>query len=100
MNRSDLPKSPFSHARDEIDAARAEELGLGADRIVISAKVSAVQDLISVYTLLAQRSNYALHLGLTEAGMGTRGIVWSASAMALSMSAFTVFTWARTSQVN
>ena len=66
-----------------LSAARAEELGLGADRIVISAKVSAVQDLISVYTLLAQRSNYALHLGLTEAGMGTKGVVASSAAMGI-----------------
>ncbi len=66
-----------------ISARRAEELGLGADRIVISAKVSAVQDLISVYTLLASRSNYALHLGLTEAGMGTKGVVASSAAMGI-----------------
>lgn len=66
-----------------LSAARAEELGLGEDRIVISAKVSAVQDLISVYTLLAQRSNYALHLGLTEAGMGTKGVVASSAAMGI-----------------
>lgn len=66
-----------------LSAARAEELGLGADRIVISAKVSAVQDLISVYTLLAARSNYALHLGLTEAGMGTKGVVASSAAMGI-----------------
>jgi len=62
-------------------AARAEELGLGADRIVISAKVSAVQDLISVYSMLAARCRYALHLGLTEAGMGSKGIVASTAAM-------------------
>jgi (E)-4-hydroxy-3-methylbut-2-enyl-diphosphate synthase len=66
-----------------LSATRAEELGLGADRIVISAKVSAVQDLISVYTLLASRSNYALHLGLTEAGMGTKGVVASSAAMGI-----------------
>ena len=53
-------------------AIRAEEIGLPADRIVISAKVSALQDLISVYTMLADRCSYALHLGLTEAGMGYR----------------------------
>jgi len=64
-------------------AARAEELGLGADRIIISAKVSAVQDLVSVYTSLADRCRYALHLGLTEAGMGSKGIVASSAAMGI-----------------
>nr|PZN88147.1 MAG: 4-hydroxy-3-methylbut-2-en-1-yl diphosphate synthase [Pseudomonadota bacterium] len=64
-------------------AARAEELGLGADRIIISAKVSAVQDLIAVYTMLAERCSYALHLGLTEAGMGSKGIVASSAAMGI-----------------
>ncbi len=62
-------------------AQRAEEIGLARDRIVISAKVSAVQDLISVYRMLAARSDYALHLGLTEAGMGTKGVVASAAAL-------------------
>jgi (E)-4-hydroxy-3-methylbut-2-enyl-diphosphate synthase len=66
-----------------LSAARAEELGLGRDRIVLSAKVSAVQDLIAVYRELARRSDYALHLGLTEAGMGSKGIVASAAAMAV-----------------
>jgi len=64
-------------------AARAEELGLGADRIVISAKVSRVQDLIAVYRELARRSSYALHLGLTEAGMGAKGIVATTGALAV-----------------
>ena len=64
-------------------AARAEELGLGHDRIVISCKVSAVQDLIGVYRNLAGRCEYALHLGLTEAGMGSKGIVASTAAMAV-----------------
>ncbi|HEX6609651.1 MAG TPA: flavodoxin-dependent (E)-4-hydroxy-3-methylbut-2-enyl-diphosphate synthase, partial [Hyphomicrobiaceae bacterium] len=64
-----------------LSAERAEELGLGADRIIISAKVSAVQDLIAVYNQLAQRCKYALHLGLTEAGMGSKGIVASSAAM-------------------
>ncbi len=63
-----------------LSAARAEQLGLGADRIILSAKVSAVQDLIRVYTMLAERSSYALHLGLTEAGMGSKGIAASAAA--------------------
>jgi (E)-4-hydroxy-3-methylbut-2-enyl-diphosphate synthase len=64
-------------------AARAEELGLGADRIIISAKVSSLQDLVSVYKSLATRCNYALHLGLTEAGMGSKGIVASSAAMGI-----------------
>src|SRR5262245_3310988 len=64
-----------------LSAERAHELGLGADRIVLSAKVSAVQDLIRVYTMLADRSPSALHLGLTEAGMGSKGIVASTAAM-------------------
>ncbi len=66
-----------------LSAARAEELGLPADRIILSAKVSAVQDLVSVYTMLAERCRYALHLGLTEAGMGSKGIVASSAAMAI-----------------
>jgi (E)-4-hydroxy-3-methylbut-2-enyl-diphosphate synthase len=64
-------------------AARAEALGLGADRIVISCKVSGVQDLIAVYRALAARCRYALHLGLTEAGMGSKGIVSSTAALAV-----------------
>ncbi len=64
-----------------LSAARAEEIGLPKNRIILSAKVSAVQDLIAVYTMLAGRSDYALHLGLTEAGMGTKGIVASSAAM-------------------
>lgn len=66
-----------------LSAARAEELGLGADKIILSAKVSQVQDLVAVYTELAQRSNYATHLGLTEAGMGTKGIVASSASMGI-----------------
>src|SRR3984957_3959936 len=64
-----------------LSAARAEEIGLARDRIILSAKVSAVQDLIAVYRILAARSDYALHLGLTEAGMGSKGIVASSAAM-------------------
>jgi 1-hydroxy-2-methyl-2-(E)-butenyl 4-diphosphate synthase len=64
-------------------AARAEELGLPRERIVISCKVSAVQDLIAVYRKLAARCSYALHLGLTEAGMGSKGIVASTAGMAV-----------------
>jgi (E)-4-hydroxy-3-methylbut-2-enyl-diphosphate synthase len=62
-------------------AAKAEEIGLPGDRIVLSCKVSAVQDLIAVYRSLAVRCDYALHLGLTEAGMGSKGIVASTAAM-------------------
>ena len=64
-----------------ISAARAEEIGLARDRIVLSAKVSAVQDLIAVYRMLAARTDHALHLGLTEAGMGSKGVVASSAAM-------------------
>jgi (E)-4-hydroxy-3-methylbut-2-enyl-diphosphate synthase len=64
-------------------ATQAESLGLPAERIVISCKVSGVQDLILVYRELAHRCTYALHLGLTEAGMGSKGIVASAAAMAV-----------------
>jgi len=64
-----------------LSAARAEEIGLPRSKIIISGKVSAVQDLVAVYGELARRSNYALHLGLTEAGMGSKGIVASAAAM-------------------
>ena len=64
-------------------AARAVELGLPAERIVISCKMSRVQDLISVYDTLASRADYALHLGLTEAGMGSKGIVASTAALAV-----------------
>jgi len=64
-------------------ARQAEEWGLGAEKIVISCKMSQVQDLIAVYRALAQRCDYALHLGLTEAGMGSKGIVASTAAMAV-----------------
>lgn len=64
-------------------AARAEEIGLPRNRIVLSAKVSAVQDLITVYRELARRSDYALHLGLTEAGMGSKGLVASSAALGI-----------------
>ena len=65
------------------NAARAEELGLGRDRIVLSCKVSDVQSLIAVYADLAGRSDYTLHLGLTEAGMGSKGIVAATAALAV-----------------
>ncbi len=64
-----------------LSAARAEKIGLPKNRIILSAKVSAVQDLIACYLELASRSDYALHLGLTEAGMGSKGIVASSAAM-------------------
>lgn len=64
-------------------AKRAEELGLGRDRILLSCKMSGVQDLITVYRMLASRCDYALHLGLTEAGMGSKGIVASTAALAV-----------------
>src|SRR5579871_2555057 len=66
-----------------MSAARAEEMGMPRARIILSAKVSAVQDLIAVYAELARRSDYAIHLGLTEAGMGSKGIVASSAAMAI-----------------
>ena len=64
-------------------AAKAEDYGLAADRIILSAKVSSVQDLIAVYRDLAARCDYPLHLGLTEAGMGSKGIVASTAALAV-----------------
>ena len=66
-----------------LSADRAVEIGLPKDKIILSAKVSGVQDLISVYRMLAARSDYALHLGLTEAGMGSKGIVASSAGMAV-----------------
>jgi (E)-4-hydroxy-3-methylbut-2-enyl-diphosphate synthase len=70
--------------RSAIDSARqAEDIGLAHDRIILSCKVSDVQDLISVYRALAERCDYPLHLGLTEAGMGSKGVVASTAAMAV-----------------
>ncbi|WP_123150294.1 flavodoxin-dependent (E)-4-hydroxy-3-methylbut-2-enyl-diphosphate synthase [Mesorhizobium delmotii] len=66
-----------------LSAEMAEEIGLGREKVILSAKVSGVQDLIAVYTELATRSNHALHLGLTEAGMGSKGIVASSAAMGI-----------------
>ena len=66
-----------------ISAHLAEEIGLGKDKIILSAKVSQVQDLVAVYTMLAKRCDYALHLGLTEAGMGTKGVVASSAALGI-----------------
>jgi (E)-4-hydroxy-3-methylbut-2-enyl-diphosphate synthase len=87
--RATAPKDAAEVTRDAMvlsglnSAARAEELGLARNRIVISCKVSAVQDLIAVYTDLAGKCDYALHLGLTEAGMGSKGIVASTAALAV-----------------
>ncbi len=87
--RSDNPRDAGAVMREAMvqsalrSAARAEEIGLGRDQIVLSAKVSNVQHLIAVYRMLARRSDYALHLGLTEAGMGTKGIVASSAAMGI-----------------
>ena len=66
-----------------LSAARAEEIGLDRSKIILSAKVSQVQDLVAVYTELARRSDHALHLGLTEAGMGSKGIVASSAALGI-----------------
>jgi len=66
-----------------LSAALAEEIGLARNRIILSAKVSRVQDLIAVYAMLATRSDHALHLGLTEAGMGSKGIVASSAAIGI-----------------
>ncbi|MCE3256158.1 MAG: 4-hydroxy-3-methylbut-2-en-yl diphosphate synthase [Nitrobacter vulgaris] len=66
-----------------LSAKRAEEIGLPKNKMVLSAKVSAVQDLIAVYQTLASRSDYAIHLGLTEAGMGSKGIVASSAALGI-----------------
>jgi Enzyme involved in the deoxyxylulose pathway of isoprenoid biosynthesis len=66
-----------------LSAERAEQIGLPRHKIILSAKVSAVQDLIAVYQDLAARSDFAIHLGLTEAGMGSKGIVASSAAMGI-----------------
>ncbi len=66
-------------------AAKAEEIGLGKDKIILSCKISNVQELISIYEELASRCTYALHLGLTEAGIGSKGIVSSAAALSVLM---------------
>src|ERR687888_710062 len=66
-----------------LSAARAQELGMPKNRMILSAKVSAVQDLIAVYQEVVRRSDYAIHLGLTEAGMGSKGIVASSAALGI-----------------
>jgi (E)-4-hydroxy-3-methylbut-2-enyl-diphosphate synthase len=84
-----VPKDARQVTRDALvesalqNARRAEEIGLGHDHIVLSCKVSNVQDLIAVYSDLAARCDYPLHLGLTEAGMGSKGIVASTAALAV-----------------
>jgi (E)-4-hydroxy-3-methylbut-2-enyl-diphosphate synthase len=86
---SDAPLSAQEIMRNAVvqsalgSARRAEELGLAHDRIILSAKVSGVQDLIAIYRDLAGRCDYPLHLGLTEAGMGSKGIVASTAGMAV-----------------
>ena len=86
-SRSNDPKDAREVTREAmiqsalLSAQRAEEIGLPRSKIILSAKVSAVQDLIAVYADLARRCDYALHLGLTEAGMGSKGIVGSAAGM-------------------
>lgn len=77
ITRAALIESAISSAR------RAEELGMGRDKIILSCKVSEVQSLIAVYRGLAERGDYALHLGLTEAGMGSKGIVASTAALSV-----------------
>lgn len=85
--KSSDPKSSQEVLREALvmsaltSAKAAQTCGLSANNIVVSCKVSSVQDLIAVYEMLAERSNYALHLGLTEAGMGSKGIVASSIAM-------------------
>ncbi len=87
--RSAVPKEADAVMREAMvesavgSALRAEELGLPRDHIILSCKMSGVQDLISVYRMLAKRSDHALHLGLTEAGMGSKGIVASTAALSV-----------------
>jgi (E)-4-hydroxy-3-methylbut-2-enyl-diphosphate synthase len=87
--KSNAPKDTFEVMRETMivsalqNAKAAEEIGLPRDKIVLSAKVSSVQDLVAVYTGLAARCDHALHLGLTEAGMGSKGIVASSAALGI-----------------
>ncbi|MCF4099389.1 flavodoxin-dependent (E)-4-hydroxy-3-methylbut-2-enyl-diphosphate synthase [Maritalea mediterranea] len=92
MDENAERETPWSAARVQreaiiqsalMSAARAEELGMGRNKILLSTKVSNVQHLIDVYTDLAQRCDYGLHLGLTEAGMGAKGIVASSAALGI-----------------
>ncbi len=88
-NKLVAPKEPTEIMREALiisaleSAAKAEEIGLGRDKIILSCKMSMVQDLIAVYQDIAGRCDYALHLGLTEAGMGSKGIVASTAALAV-----------------
>jgi len=88
-NRRPDPKSPVDIMREAMvtsaleSAAKAEEVGMLGENIVLSCKVSSVQDLIAIYRELAHRADYALHLGLTEAGMGSKGIVASTAALSV-----------------
>src|SRR5215213_3923499 len=88
-SKSNQPKEAREITREAmvqsalLSAQRAEEIGLPRNRIILSAKVSSVQDLVLVYADLAKRSDYAIHLGLTEAGMGSKGIVASSSALGI-----------------
>src|SRR5471032_761392 len=82
VNWGSLDQALLARIMDE-NAGRAEELGLGRDKIILSCKVSGVQDLIAVYRELARRCDYPLHLGLTEAGMGSKGIVASTAALSV-----------------
>jgi (E)-4-hydroxy-3-methylbut-2-enyl-diphosphate synthase len=88
-NRRAEPKTPVDIMREAMvtsaleSAAKAEEVGLAGENIILSCKVSSVQDLIAIYRELARRSDYALHLGLTEAGMGSKGIVASTAALSV-----------------
>ncbi len=87
--RSDNPLDARAITREAmvqsalLSAERAEEIGLPRNRIILSAKVSGVQDLIAIYREVARRSDYAIHLGLTEAGMGSKGIVASSAALGI-----------------
>ena len=92
MDENSLRKNPWDARQvmyealiaSAVDSARrAEEIGLAGDQIILSCKVSGVQDLVAVYRELANRCDYALHLGLTEAGMGTKGTVASATALSI-----------------
>src|SRR4051795_6736531 len=88
-SKSNQPKEAREITREAmiqsalLSAARAEEIGLPRNKIILSAKVSSVQDLVLVYADLAKRSDYAIHLGLTEAGMGSKGIVASSAALGI-----------------
>ncbi len=88
-NKSDKPKEPAEIMLEAMvtsaleSAQQAEELGLAHEKIILSCKMSGVQDLIRVYQRLAERCDYALHLGLTEAGMGSKGIVASTAALSI-----------------